>query len=115
MELADLKRSQVIPANEYRRERWRNPVGLDARDRPLARGGRLDLALVHCQIERDSAFSAFPGSTAKLVLLLGNGLRLRFDDGQVHELEPPHGKLALRRRGRCRRRTGRRGRPTTST
>ncbi|HEY5781340.1 MAG TPA: HutD family protein, partial [Lysobacter sp.] len=27
MELADLKRSQVIPANEYRRERWRNLLG----------------------------------------------------------------------------------------
>jgi environmental stress-induced protein Ves len=27
------------------------------------------------------------------VLLSGNGLRLRFDDGEVHELQPPHDRL----------------------
>jgi hypothetical protein len=29
----------------------------------------------------------------ELVLLSGNGLRLRFDDGDAHDLLPPHDKL----------------------
>ena len=82
--------SRVIPANEYRRERWRNQLGWT---REIARGGdgddwnwRLSIA----EIERDAAFSTFPGVDRELVLLAGNGLRLRFDDGEVALLQPPH-------------------------
>ena len=32
-------------------------------------------------------------SIAVLVLLSGNGLRLRFDDGAAHLLQPPHERL----------------------
>lgn len=99
--------SFVIPANEYRRERWRNGLGwtreilrrrLPAGDTDATGAGpdvgddwhwRLSIA----EIERDAAFSAFAGIDRELVLLSGNGVRLRFDDGKVHELEPPHGRL----------------------
>ena len=41
--------------------------------------------------ESDQAaqFSAFPGVDRELVLLTGNGLRLRFDDGESRELRAP--------------------------
>lgn len=89
----------VIPANEYRRERWRNQLGwtreilrLDAAARPVD-GDDWDWRLSIAEIEQDAAFSAFPGIERELVLLSGNGLRLRFDDGELHELHPPHDKL----------------------
>lgn len=86
-----LSRSQVIPANEYRRERWRNGDGWT---REIARDGgdawtwRLSIA----EIERESAFSMFAGVEREQVLLAGNGLRLSFDDGDTAELLPPHGR-----------------------
>jgi environmental stress-induced protein Ves len=88
--------SWVIPANEYRRERWRNGLGWTREIHAHAAAGspgdwewRLSIA----EIEQDAPFSAFPGIDRELVLLSGNGLRLRFDDGEVRELHPPHGKL----------------------
>lgn len=95
----------VIPANEYRRERWRNQLGWT---REIARGrigeegfqvdageqpGDWDWRLSIAEIERDAAFSSFPGIDRELVLLAGHGVRLRFDDGEVHELHPPHDRL----------------------
>ena len=94
--------SWVIPANEYRRERWRNQFGWTREilrmsrdggvDRP-ATGESWDWRLSIAEIEADAPFSAFPGIDRELVLLSGNGLRLRFDDGELHELLPPHDKL----------------------
>jgi len=86
-------RSWVIPANEYRRERWRNQLGWTRAIYRSPEEGDWDWRLSIAEIERDSAFSAFPGIDRVLVLISGNGLCLRFDDGEVHELEPPHGKL----------------------
>lgn len=98
--------AQVIPANEYRRERWRNGAGWT---RAIAAGGlgadaggiaggvagatddwawRLSIA----EIERDDAYSAFPGVEREQVLLSGNGLRLRLDGGEQVELLPLHGR-----------------------
>ena len=92
--------SRVIPANEYRRERWRNGLGWTREIHAEAAGpavgggdGAWDWRLSIAEIEQDAAFSSFPGIERELVLLSGNGLRLRFDDGQVHELLPPHDKL----------------------
>lgn len=96
--------SRVIPANEYRRERWRNGAGWtreiharrssDNRDQVAPDGGHSggdwDWRLSIAEIEGDAAFSTFPGVERELVLLSGNGLRLRFDDGQVRTLLPPH-------------------------
>ena len=88
--------SRVIPANEYRRERWRNGLGwtreIHAHAAPGSPGDwawRLSIA----EIEQDAPFSAFPGIDRELVLLSGNGLRLRFADGEVRELHPPHDRL----------------------
>jgi uncharacterized protein len=88
--------SWVIPANEYRRERWRNGLGWTREIHAQAATGkpgdwawRLSIA----EIEHDAPFSAFPGVERELVLLSGNGLRLRFVDGEVRELHPPHDKL----------------------
>jgi uncharacterized protein len=95
--------AMVIPANEYRRERWRNGAGWT---RAIAAGGlgagtggivagaiddwawRLSIA----EIERDDTYSAFPGVDREQVLLSGNGLRLRLDGGRQAELLPPHGR-----------------------
>ncbi|MFT3755147.1 MAG: HutD family protein [Pseudoxanthomonas sp.] len=87
-------RSHVIPASEYRRERWKNGLGWT---REIARGNALpntnpsdwDWRLSIAEIEQDSAFSSFPGIDRELALLQGHGLRLRFDDGQLQELTLP--------------------------
>src|SRR3546814_1773315 len=88
--------SRVIAANEYRRERWRNGLGWTREihaHRPDP-GGDWTWRLSIAEIERDAPFSAFPGVDRELVLLHGNGLRLRFDDGESHLLGPPHGRLS---------------------
>jgi len=92
--------SFVIPAQEYRRERWRNGMGwtreiLQRRidDTPCSDAAPWDWRLSIAEIERDAAFSSFPGIDRELVLLAGNGVRLRFGDGDAHDLEPPHGRL----------------------
>jgi len=85
--------SWVIPANEYRRERWRNQLGWTREIYRAPEEGEWGWRLSIAEIERDSAFSSFPGIDRELVLLSGNGMRLRFEDGEVHELHPPHGKL----------------------
>ena len=84
--------SRVIPANEYRRERWKNQLGWT---REICRSGDADdwdWRLSIAEIERDAAFSTFPGIDRELVLLAGNGLRLRVEDGETVELQPPHDK-----------------------
>jgi uncharacterized protein len=85
---------RLIPAHDYRRERWRNGLGWTREIRRWPEQGddwawRLSIA----EIERDGPFSSFPGMERELVLLLGQGLRLRFDDGEVREVEPPHGRI----------------------
>ena len=88
-----LSTSRVIPANEYRRERWRNGAGWTREILANPAQGNWDWRLSIAEIEQDAPFSAFPGIDRELVLLSGNGLRLRFDDGEVCELLPPHDKL----------------------
>jgi uncharacterized protein len=93
------QRLRRLPAYEYRRERWRNGLGWTreihrepvsgAHDGDGAWLWRLSIA----EVERDAAFSAFPGVDRELVLLQGNGLHLRFDDGETVELGPPHGRF----------------------
>ncbi|MGV8941465.1 MAG: HutD family protein [Lysobacter sp.] len=93
--------SCVLPASHYRRERWRNQLGWT---REIYKSGThglgtdqdagqdWDWRLSIAEIERDAAFSTFPGVDRELVLLSGNGLRLRFNDGETVELQPPHDK-----------------------
>lgn len=103
---------RLIPAQDYRRERWRNGLGwtreivrasMRPSLQPLAResadksmyepGADWDWRLSIAEIENDADFSAFPGIDRELMLLHGRGLRLRFADGETVALEPPHGKL----------------------
>lgn len=88
-----LSTSRVIPANEYRRDRWRNGAGWTREILANPAQGDWDWRLSIAEIELDAPFSAFPGIERELVLLSGNGLRLRFDDGEIRELMPPHDKL----------------------
>ena len=85
--------SRVIAANEYRRERWKNGTGWTREIVRTPETGDWDWRLSIAEIERDGPFSAFPGIDRELVLIRGNGLRLRFSDGEVHELQPPHARL----------------------
>ncbi|GAA3932871.1 HutD/Ves family protein [Luteimonas lutimaris] len=88
-------RSRVISANEYRREHWRNGLGWtrEIHAQRAAPDADWDWRLSIAEIERDAPFSAFPGVDRELVLLRGNGLRLRFEDGECRLLEPPHGRM----------------------
>ena len=87
------ERSRVIPANEYQRVRWKNGLGWTREIARFPDTGDLDWRLSIAEIDADAPFSAFPGVDRELVLLEGNGLRLRFDDGDVVELHPPHERL----------------------
>ena len=81
----------LIPANEYRRVRWKNGLGWT---REILREPDQDdwhWRLSIAEIEQDADFSTFPGIERELVLLRGNGLRLCFDDSTV-TLDPPHGR-----------------------
>lgn len=92
-DMASLSDTRVIPANEYRRERWKNGLGWTREIARLTEGGDWQWRLSIAEIEQDAAFSCFPGVDRELVLLTGNGLRLRFGDGETHELLPPHDRL----------------------
>ncbi len=85
----------VMRAQDYRRMRWKNGAGWtsevfrfpDADDW----GWRLSIA----EVETDAPFSTFPGVDRALVLLEGNGMRLRFDDGDTRELLPSSNVLCF--------------------
>jgi hypothetical protein len=89
--------SRVIPANDYRRERWRNGAGwtreIHAASPANGSSAAWDWRLSIAEIERDAPFSTFPGVDRELVLLSGEGLRLRFDDGETRQIDPPYGRL----------------------
>lgn len=96
MSLSSPQSSFVLRASDATRMRWKNGAGwtseiLKSPDRDDWQW-RLSIA----EIEVDAPFSAFPGVDRELVLLSGNGLRLRFDDGESRVLLPPHDKLRFR-------------------
>ncbi len=92
-----------IPANEYRRVRWRNGKGWT---REIATGRMAtantgdgaqdwDWRLSIAEIEHDGPFSVFDGCDRELVLLHGHGMRLAIADAPAVELLPPHGRVAF--------------------
>lgn len=85
--------SRVIPSALYQRERWRNGLGWTREILRLPEQGDWQLRLSIAEIEQDAAFSAFPGVERELVLLQGEGLRLRFADGRCETLLPPYQRL----------------------
>lgn len=88
-----LDRSRVIAANEYRRERWKNGTGWTREILRMPDQADWNWRLSIAEIERDGPFSVFPDIDRELVLIHGNGLRVRFSDGEVRELQPPHGRI----------------------
>ena len=82
--------SRVIPSYEYRRIRWRNGQGWTREIHAEGTAEDWSWRLSIAEIEHDAAFSLFPGVDRELMLLSGDGLRLRFDDGECVELSPPH-------------------------
>jgi environmental stress-induced protein Ves len=85
--------TRVIPSFEYRRERWRNGLGWTREILRVPDNDAWQVRLSIAEIEQDAAFSSFPGIDRELVLLRGEGLRLRFADGALHTLLPPHDRL----------------------
>ena len=85
--------SMVIPANEYRRLRWKNGTGWTREIVRVPDREDWDWRLSIAEIESDGPFSLFTGIDRELVLIRGNGLRLRFEDGAVTELQPPHERI----------------------
>jgi len=83
----------LIPANEYRRERWKNGLGWT---REILRwpesGSDWDWRLSIAEVDKPGPFSAFAGCDRELVLLAGEGMRLDFESGESVELLPPHGR-----------------------
>jgi environmental stress-induced protein Ves len=83
----------LIPANEYRRVRWKNGLGWTREIlRDPAEGEAWQWRLSVAEVEKDGPFSAFPGCDRELVLLSGEGMRLKFEDGDCVTLSPPHSR-----------------------
>jgi len=93
----ELSAVQRIDAHDARRVRWRNGLGWTREIHVESGVGdeawiwRLSIA----EIEQIAAFSRFEGVERELMLLTGDGLTLRFDDGQVSNLQPPHARLCF--------------------
>ena len=88
--------SRILPASAYSYMAWKNGAGWTSEIVRVPDNDDWQWRLSIAEIEADAAFSTFPGVERELVLLSGNGLRLRFDQyraGDVHELLPPHDKL----------------------
>ena len=81
----------LIPATEYRRERWKNGLGWtrEVLRWPLD-SQQWDWRISIAEVDKGGAFSSFPGVDRELVLLSGEGMRLKFEDGESVELHPPH-------------------------
>lgn len=84
---------RVVSASLCSRERWRNGLGwtteIARRPEDVEWSWRLSIA----ESDQAADFSSFPGVDRELVLLTGRGLRLRFHDGETHELEKPYESL----------------------
>ena len=85
--------TRILPRVDYRRERWRNGLGWTREILRVPDTDDWQVRLSIAEIEQDAAFSSFPGIERELVLLQGEGLRLRFADGALHTLLPPHDRL----------------------
>lgn len=91
---SDAACARHLPANEYRRLRWRNGLGWTREIHAASRaaGEGWDWRLSIAEIEADGPYSIFPGVQREQVLLVGEGLMLDFEDGSERLLAPPHGR-----------------------
>jgi environmental stress-induced protein Ves len=94
----------VIPSNDYVRMRWNNRAGWTRQILQAGRPGTdvvqdgpaWDWRLSIAEIELPAVFSSFPGVEREMVLLQGNGLVLRFEEGPQRALQVPHGRCRFR-------------------
>lgn len=85
--------SRVLRIGDHARMRWRNGAGWTSEILRVPDCDNWAWRLSIAEIDADAPFSAFAGVDRELVLLSGNGLRLSFDDGESHDVLPPHGRL----------------------
>lgn len=85
--------SRILPASAHARMRWKNGAGWTSEIVRVPERDDWSWRLSIAEIEADAPFSMFAGVERELVLLSGNGLRLRFDDGETRELLPPHDRI----------------------
>jgi len=86
----------VLPAEEYRRERWPNGAGWTRQIASATEAGsgllwRLSIA----EITADASYSLFPGLHRHQVLLQGDGIALALDGAPSQRVEPPFGQVAF--------------------
>lgn len=86
---------RVLPAQGYRRMRWKNDAGWTSEILRVPDQEEWCWRLSIAEVEADSAFSAFPGVERWLMLLSGEGMQLCFEDGTTQTLRPPHGAVQL--------------------
>lgn len=84
---------RIQRVRDYARMRWMNGAGWTSEIARWPEGDAWDWRLSIAEVDEDAPFSALPGVERALVLLGGNGMRLRFDNGRCHEVAPPHGCL----------------------
>ena len=85
----------VLHAQDYRRMRWKNGAGWTSEVFRAPDADDWSWRLSIAEVETDAPFSTFPGVERALVLLEGNGMRLRFDDGDTRDLLPSSGVLCF--------------------
>lgn len=85
--------TRVIRSNTYQRERWKNGLGWTREIARSPASGDWNWRLSIAEIDDDAPFSRFENVDRELVLLAGNGLSLRFDDGVEQILQPPHDRV----------------------
>lgn len=73
--------------------RWKNGAGWTSEVLRVPDGENWDWRVSLAEVEADGPFSVFPGIDRWLVLLSGNGMQLRFEDGSTRSLLPPYGAL----------------------
>ena len=83
--------SRILHAADYRRMQWKNGAGWTSEILRVPDCDDWDWRLSIADVDADAPFSAFAGVDRWLMLLAGNGMRLRFDDGHIQTLVPPHG------------------------
>ena len=75
--------------------RWKNGAGWTSEVFRAPDADDWSWRLSIAEVETDAPFSTFPGVERALVLLEGNGMRLRFDDGDTRDLLPSSGVLCF--------------------
>lgn len=89
--MATAPATTVLRAQDYRRMRWKNGAGWTSEVFRCPDADDWNWRVSLAEVETDAPFSTFPGVERALVLLEGEGMRLRFDDGEVRDLLPPCG------------------------